>query len=72
MVQWLASDFGLDPLDGYQLVTQASESPVANVCDPNYTFVAKLRKQYLPARSVYGGMHGRMRDLGRAYLSERR
>ncbi len=24
----------------------------------------------LPARSVYGGMHRRMRDLGRAYLSE--
>jgi acetamidase/formamidase len=72
LVQWLASDFGLDPLDGYQLVTQASETPVANVCDPNYTVVAKLPKQYLPERTLYGGMHARMRELGRAYLAERR
>ncbi len=71
LVQWLASDFGLDALDGYQLVTQASETPVANVCDPNYTVVAKLRKQYLPERTVYGGTHARMRELGRAYLAER-
>jgi acetamidase/formamidase len=72
LVQWLASDFGLDALDGYQLVTQASETPVANVCDPNYTVVAKLRKRYLPERTVYGGMHGRMRDVGRAWAAERR
>ncbi len=72
LVQWLASDFGLDPLDGYQLVTQVSESPVANVCDPNYTFVAKLRKRYLPERTLYGGVHARLRDMGRAYLAERR
>jgi acetamidase/formamidase len=71
LVQWLASDFGLHPLDGYQLVTQASQSPVANVCDPNYTFVAKLDKQYLPERTVYGGMHARLREMGRAYLAER-
>ena len=30
LVQWLGAEFGLHPLDGYQLVTQASESPVAN------------------------------------------
>ena len=71
LVQWLAGDFGLDPLDAYQLVTQVSESPVANVCDPNYTFVAKLRKRYLPGRTVYGGTHERLRDVGRAYLAER-
>jgi acetamidase/formamidase len=71
LVQWLAGDFGLDTLDGYQLVTQTSETPVANVCDPNYTVVSKLRKQYLPERAVYGGMHARMRELGREYLAER-
>jgi acetamidase/formamidase len=71
LVQWLASDFGLHPMDGYQLVTQISESPVANVCDPNYTFIAKLNKQYLPDRTVYGGVHARLRDMGRAYLAER-
>ncbi|HEX9312470.1 MAG TPA: acetamidase/formamidase family protein, partial [Actinomycetota bacterium] len=44
LVQWLSAEFGLHPLDGYQLVTQASETPVANVVDPNYTFVSKIRK----------------------------
>ena len=71
LVQWLAAEFGLDPLDGYQLATQASETPVANVCDPNYTFVSKLRKAYLPERTVYGGTHARLREMGRRYLAER-
>jgi len=70
LVQWLGAEFGLDPMDAYQLVTQACETPVANVVDPNYTFVSKIRKRYLPERSVYGGVHGRLRDVGRAYLAE--
>jgi len=72
LVQWLGVEFGMHTLDAYQLVTQASESPVANVVDPNYTFVSKLRKEYLPGRTVYGAIHERLRELGRAYLAERR
>jgi acetamidase/formamidase len=72
LVQWLSAEFGLDVLDAYQLVTQAGEAPVANVCDPNYTFVSKLRKVYLPERTAYGGIHQRLREMGRAYLAERR
>jgi hypothetical protein len=55
-----------------QLLTQAAEAPVANVVDPNYTFVSKLRKDLLPAADPYGGAHRRLRELGRAYLAERR
>jgi acetamidase/formamidase len=72
LVNWLASEFGMDPLDGYQLVTQTSESPVANVVDPNYTFVSKIQKRYLPERTVYGGIHQRLREMGKAYLDEHR
>jgi len=72
LVRWLGSEFGLDPLDAYQLVTQASETPVANVVDPNYTFVSKIRKRYLPDLRVYGGAHDRLREMGAAYLKERR
>jgi hypothetical protein len=61
----------MDQLDAYQLVSQVSETPVANVCDPNYTFVSKVDKRYLPSGAVYGGVHSRLRELGRAYLSER-
>jgi acetamidase/formamidase len=72
LVRWIAAEFGLDELDAYQLVTQAAETPVANAVDPNYTVVAKIRKEYLPERGVYGGLHRRAREMGRAYLAERR
>jgi acetamidase/formamidase len=71
LVQWLAAEFGMDPLDSYQLVSQVSETPVANVVDPNYTFVSKVRKRYLPGPTVYGGAHSRLREMGQAYLAER-
>ena len=55
---WVAADFGLDQLDAYQLVSQAVESPIANVVDTNYTSVAKLRQAVAAQRyEVYGGMH---------------
>ena len=69
LVQWLQEGWGLDPLDAYQLLTQAAEAPVANVVDPNYTFVSKLRKDLLPAQELYRGTHGRLRQLGRDYLA---
>jgi acetamidase/formamidase len=71
LVQWLQTEFGLPPLDGYQLLTQAVETPLANVVDPNYTCVSKIRKEYLPERTVYGGIHRRFREMGARYLSER-
>jgi acetamidase/formamidase len=72
LVQWLAGEFGMDQLDAYQLLTQASETPVANVVDPNYSIVTKIRKEYLPEPAVYGGAHAQLREMGKAYLAERR
>jgi acetamidase/formamidase len=63
MVSWLAADYGLDRLDAYQLVTQAVESPLANVCDPNYTSVAKMAKRFLPRAAAMGGAHERLREI---------
>jgi acetamidase/formamidase len=60
LVQWLGADYGLDPLDAYQLITQAVESPLANVCDPNYTSVAKIAKRYLPSGEPMGGARARL------------
>ena len=71
LVHWLGGAFGFDALDAYQLVTQASETPVANVCDPNYTFVSKIRKEYLPRVQAYGGIHAMLRERGQAYLADR-
>jgi acetamidase/formamidase len=67
LVRWLSGDYGLDPLDAYQLVTQAVEAPLANVCDPNYTSMAKMRKQYLPQVPAMGGAHAHLTGLAAAY-----
>jgi acetamidase/formamidase len=68
LVQWLGSDYGLDPMDAYQLVTQAVEAPLANVCDPNYTSVAKIAKRYLPAGDPMDGAHARLLSVAGSYL----
>ena len=67
MVTWLSEEYGFETLDAYQLLTQVSESPVANVCDPNYTFVTKLAKRFLPRGDAYGGMHGRLNEAAETY-----
>ncbi|GAA3445275.1 acetamidase/formamidase family protein [Planomonospora venezuelensis] len=71
LVTWAAELTGLDVLDAYQLVSQAGQAPVGNVCDSNYTMVAKLPKDYLGGPAVYESAHDRLRSLGRRYLSER-
>jgi len=71
LVMWLVDEFGLDKLDAYQLVSQIAESPVANVCDPNYTFVAKAPKAYLPKPEVYARTRTTVKEVAKAYRSER-
>jgi acetamidase/formamidase len=71
LVTWIAGECRLDPLDAYQLVTQACESPIANVCDPNYTVVAKVAKQHLPRHEPYAGVHARLREMSAAYRAQR-
>jgi hypothetical protein len=71
MVTWVAALCGLDRLDAYQLVTQAVESPLANVCDTNYTSIAKMPKRYLApglaSGAVMAGAHAHLRDLADEY-----
>jgi acetamidase/formamidase len=67
MVTWMREEFGFETLDAYQFLTQVSESPVANVCDPNYTFVTKVAKRYLPRDDAYGGIHGRLIEVAETY-----
>jgi acetamidase/formamidase len=71
LVMWLVEEFGFEKLDAYQLVSQISESPVANVCDPNYTFVAKAPKRYLPSSDVYASTRDRLKEMAAEYSSQR-
>lgn len=63
MIAWFGQLYGLDKMDGYQLLTQISQSPLANVCDANYSAATKVAKNLLPVADVYDGMHRRLRDL---------
>jgi acetamidase/formamidase len=47
LVNWLAADYGFDPLDAYQLLSQAGGLYVGNMVDTNYSLVAKCPKRYL-------------------------
>ena len=72
LIMWLVEEFGFDKLDAYQLVSQISESPVANVCDPNYTFVAKAPKRFLPGGDVYASSRARLKETAEEYVRDRR
>jgi acetamidase/formamidase len=71
MVTWLSEEYRFETLDAYQLLTQVSESPAANVCDPNYTFVAKAPKRFLPSGDVYGSIRAGLVEVAGRYLGER-
>ena len=49
-------------MDAYQLLSQITEVPIANVVDANYSAVLKARKALLPRASAYGGLHDELRS----------
>jgi acetamidase/formamidase len=63
MVGWLGDLYGLDKLDAYQLLSQISEVPLANVVDANYSVVTKVAKRLLPKVDAYSNIHTHLRDL---------
>lgn len=50
LIEWMTQSYGFDALDAYALLGQVGESTVANVVDPQYTVLAKVRKKYLGPR----------------------
>jgi acetamidase/formamidase len=63
MVGWLSDLHGLDKLDAYQLLSQVSEAPLANVVDANYSAVTKVAKALLPRSAAYDGVHQHLREV---------
>ena len=66
LVHWVADLHGLHPMDSYQLLTQITEVPVANVVDANYSVVVKAAKALLPAGDAFGGLHRDLRERARS------
>jgi hypothetical protein len=49
-------------MDAYQLLSQTSLAPLANVVDVNYSTVLKAAKNLVPAATAFDGMHAQMRE----------
>jgi amidase len=49
MLRWLQSDFGHGPASACAVLSQAVEYEVANVCDPAFSVVCKLGKEFATA-----------------------
>jgi acetamidase/formamidase len=71
LIRWVNAEYGIPTLDAYQLLSQAVESPLANVVDTNYSSVAKVRKQWLPNVAAMGDAHARLRAQAAAYRAQR-
>ncbi len=54
------------PMDAYQLCSQITQVPVANVVDANYSVVVKAAKALLPAADAFGGIHADLRARARS------
>jgi acetamidase/formamidase len=72
IIRWIMGETGLSMLDAYQLVSQGARSRIANVCDANYTVVAKVPKRFLPQDIPWmNGVHQTMRARAKAVLAGR-
>src|SRR5258705_1740378 len=50
--KWLLADYGMTERGAQILMGQTTEYEIANVVDPNFTVVAKIRKTLLPRQSA--------------------
>ena len=62
MIRWLSELFDLHEMDAYQLLSQTAEAPIANVVDPNYSVVVKVRNSLFPTVHAFDGMHRDLRE----------
>ena len=68
LIGWFGDLYGLHPQDGYQLLSQISEAPIAKVVDANFSSVVKAAKALLPTASAFGGIHDELRNRAASLL----
>src|SRR5579883_1386736 len=59
LMRWLMEGYGFDERGASLLLGQAMEYEVSNVVDPEFTIVAKMRKQYLGTGRYQTGIQAR-------------
>lgn len=65
LIRWMQELHGLHQMDAYQLLSQISKAPIANVVDANYSVAIKAQKDLMPAASAYQGMHQELKKLAK-------
>jgi acetamidase/formamidase len=66
LVGWFRELYGLSAMDAYQLLSQITAAPLANVVDANYSAVLKAPKALLPPATAYDGLHADLRQRARS------
>jgi len=66
LVHWVGELLGLHTMDAYQLCSQITLAPIANVVDANYSVAVKAAKELLPAANAFGGIHADLRARARS------
>jgi len=69
LVAWVGQLHGLHPMDAYQLCSQITKAPIANVVDANYSVVVKAPKDLLPHAPAYDGIHADLRARAKEGLT---
>ncbi|MGW3952860.1 hypothetical protein ACWEKM_18480 [Streptomyces sp. NPDC004752] len=59
--------YGFAEPDTSLFAAQAVDSPLANMCDTHDTCVAKIRKEWPPARETPSGIHTRLYETAEAF-----
>jgi acetamidase/formamidase len=66
LVHWVSELYGLHTMDSYQLLSQVTEVPIANVVDANYSVAVKVAKGLLPPAVAFDGIHADLRARARS------
>lgn len=62
LVRWFQELYQLHQMDSYQLLSQITKAPIANVVDANFSVVIKAAKSLVPKVQAYSGIHASFRD----------
>lgn len=62
LIRWFQELFKLHQMDAYQLLSQITKVPIANVVDANYSVVVKAAKNLVPKVDAYAGMHQSLKE----------
>jgi len=49
LIRWMVAEYGFEPAEAYMLLGQVLEARCTQFVDPYYTYICKIRREYLAA-----------------------